>query len=107
MRSECLKYPALCHLAQTYFNQDWMYEGDTAKAVLENYRRGTDAEVRAQLVNEVDRILDDNLSDDALDHLLANLDLDYDPVADGLTNRRWLLLVRAELADAPATRLSD
>jgi CdiI immunity protein len=100
MRAECLKYPALCHLVQAYFHQDWRCEGATAQAVLERYREGTAVDVRARVVDEIDQIFADELSEDRLDHLLANLELDYDPEADGLSNVGWLRLVRGELADA-------
>ena len=101
MRDDCLRYPALCRFIHAHFNQDWFEEGETARAVLRKFREWEDPEVRAPIVSDIDRIVREGLSDDALDHLLANLELDYDPEFEGLTNRAWLMLVRSELADEP------
>ena len=89
---------SLQYLVAAYFHLDWDIEGPTAEAVVDRFAADENEttvreayEGAAELLTRTD------------DELAAQLDawrIGYDPAGEGRTNREWLELVRARLAQA-------
>ncbi|MES2822465.1 MAG: contact-dependent growth inhibition system immunity protein [Pseudomonadota bacterium] len=86
-------YPNLYEFFAGYFHQDWLEESPTATGIVERYLDefpktevgGASRELRDLLINIP--------SEDGLAIIVNQLGSYYNPQADGLTYREWLLQV--------------
>jgi hypothetical protein len=103
MRREEL--PALGHLLEAYFHQDWPCDHGAPAAVLQAIIAHEPADLIADGIEELTALLARGLSEAELQALLYGvLSVDYLPAADGLTCAEWLKEVRDTFANALAER---
>ena len=80
-----------------YFHEDWDLDADTPEAVVAMYVDAAPASTQP-LAKAIRRLLATPSTDKELsDHLFTDLGCYYDPEADGLTTRAWLLSVAQQL----------
>jgi len=91
-------YPQLQNFLAAYFHQDWQTEHGKPEGVIDYYRQ-SESPVQVQgTVADLDRLLAQDLDEDALAATARRLGCEYDPTADGATWRAWLQRLRELLA---------
>jgi hypothetical protein len=102
-------YPRLFHLFGAYMHQDWGYEGNDWRDLVQNYAKEANAADLKSAADEIDRLLADFSDDAALrDELYRELCCYYDPRPDlgGPTVRAWLGQVAQYLRSAAGHTIS-
>jgi hypothetical protein len=97
--------PALAHLLEAYFHQDWSCDHGSPAAVLQAIIAHEPADLIGTGIEELTALLARGLSEAELKTLLYGaLYVDYLPAADGLSCAEWLKEVRDTFASALAQR---
>lgn len=90
-------YPNLYDFFAGYFHQDWPEESPTASDVVEKYLGEFPRNEIDEAVRELRNLLTNTPAEGDLASLVNQLGSYYNPQADGLTYREWLLQVCALL----------
>ena len=86
-------YPNLYEFFAGYFHQDWPEESPTTTGVVERYLGEFPKNEVDEASKELRKLLANTLAEDALASIVNQLGSYYNPQADGLTYREWLLQV--------------
>lgn len=92
------QFPNLFQLLGGYFHQDWCCDDPDAEAVLRRFMNdATPGDVQA-VVDDIDRLLGGNLTDDQLKRIVGfGCYYYYDPTADGMSHTEWFRWVQNQL----------
>jgi hypothetical protein len=93
------KLAGLEYLVRAYFHQDWSLDDPTPEAVLDRFASGESGETIRDARDGAAELL--TRSDGQIAAQLAAWRTDYDPAADGRTEREWLETVEARLGSPP------
>lgn len=85
------KYPNLYDFFSGYFHQDCFEGSSTVTALVANYLNDFKKNDIEKTSTELQEILSEKNSDDDLEKIIDQLGNYYNPRADGLTYREWLL----------------
>ncbi|NEP45369.1 MAG: hypothetical protein F6K35_41580 [Okeania sp. SIO2H7] len=92
------KLPNLEQFLSGYFHEDWKVQATDAEAVIQLYLNDGTTSIVPQVINEIDRLLGMNLSEEQLsDILIYDLGCCYDPQFQGMSDVEWLRWVRTSL----------
>jgi hypothetical protein len=80
------------------FHQDWMLGDPPPARLVDRFARSASPRTVDAVVSEIDRLMFRSRDGDDLRERLDDLDLEYDPMADGVTTRAWLFSVRDALS---------
>jgi hypothetical protein len=81
-----------------YFHQDCFDDDPTWEDVVQQFRSDATPEERLALAAQIEQeLLSERLTEDELDERLWKLGAFYDPKADGLTHRQWLIALISQL----------
>lgn len=97
------------HLASFFaacFHQDWMLGDPPPMRLVDRFARAAPARTVDAVVSELERLLFRTRDSDDVRERLDDLDLEYDPMADGITTRSWLFSVRDALSTPMAPGVS-
>lgn len=85
-----------------YFHQDWMEDAERPEEVVEQYLATAIPDEAARLAEDIRAFLE-SCSDEAelRDRLFRELGCYYDPTADGVAARDWLLQIVSALSGGP------
>jgi hypothetical protein len=81
-----------------YFHQDWPLGDPPPQRLIDRFARAAPPRTLDAVVSEIDRLLFRFKDQDELRAVLDDLDLEYDPMADGITTRSWLFALRETLS---------
>lgn len=94
-----------------YFHQDWAINDPPVASVVERFVKASAPAGLEQVASEIERLLVRNRAGAALRARLDELDLEYDPMADGQTTRSWLFdlceTLRRPMATAQAAAAAE
>jgi contact-dependent growth inhibition (CDI) system CdiI-like immunity protein len=96
-------FPNLWQFLGGYFHQDWMHDASDPDDIIKVFVNDSSNDVLASVRTELNKLLNQDLSDADLRELLTKLGCYVHYPAFGMTAREWLTQVRArlsELADA-------
>jgi hypothetical protein len=85
-----------------YFHQDWCLDDATYEDAIRRYVRETSLENVRQALSEIDDLLAQELSEDALELLLTERGCAFSPPAAGMAWREWLEAIRTVIEAALA-----
>ena len=92
------KLPNLEQFLSGYFHEDWKVQATDAETVIRLYLNDGTTSIVPQVINEIDRLLQMNLSEEQLgDLLIYDLGCCYDPQFQGMSDVEWLRWVRTSL----------
>jgi hypothetical protein len=90
----------LQHLAGAYFHQDFDLDSGSPDSVIDSFIEGEGATSAAELVSEIDGLLDSDLTQSDMLDLWVNVwGASYDPSDGGQDMRVWLTEVRNRLSN--------
>jgi hypothetical protein len=93
------RYPELFQFLAGYLHQDWGLDAATAAEAVEQAIAGTPRARYATVEHELDDLLASHPDDFSLRAAVADL-CEYLPSGDGMSDRDWLMRVRARLQAA-------
>ena len=86
-------YPNLYELFAGYFHQDWPEDSPTATGIIERYLGESSDEDVGKALKELHELLSNVTDDEELANIVNQLGSYYNPQADGITHREWLMQV--------------
>jgi len=90
--------PCLDKFCSAYFHQDWYRYATDAEAVIRQYLEEEPRSAVVQAIDEIDRLLSMNLSEEQLRNILVyDLSCYYDPSFYGISYLEWLHWVQISL----------
>lgn len=92
------EYKKLKDFLAGYFHQDWLYDDESAIAVVERYLSEWPRDEVLAVIEEIGQLLEEVKNEADLRTAVLKLGSYYEVGADGLTYREWLELVRKRLA---------
>jgi hypothetical protein len=96
-------YPTLHRMFGAYFHQDWQDEYATSTGAVQAFLREAPFAVVDSARRELDLLLASTTDDELLGSVLRlAFDCNYVPQVDELSNRAWLMRVRALMQSVPS-----
>ncbi|MFH1813113.1 MAG: contact-dependent growth inhibition system immunity protein [Pseudomonadota bacterium] len=92
------EYKKLKDFLAGYFHQDWLYDDESAKAVVERYLSEWPRDEVLAVIEEIGQLLEEVKNEADLRAAVLKLGSYYEVGADGLTYRDWLKSVSERLA---------
>ena len=95
-----MEFTNLIQFFSGYFHQDWVYEADSTNEVVDLFKDNEPKEFVDQVLNELNDLLEEKLSEEQLNKLLLEeFGCYYDPHLDGIKTSDWLMNVRKVLSE--------
>ncbi|MCQ9379746.1 contact-dependent growth inhibition system immunity protein [Methyloversatilis sp. XJ19-49] len=92
------EYENLKNFLAGYFHQDWLYDDESAIAVVERYLSEWPRDEVLVVIEEIGQLLEEVKNEADLRAAVLKLGSYYEVGADGLTYRDWLKSVSERLA---------